>query len=204
MGNELVANAMRRDRFNSILHHRVSGDYQNVFGKAVAPFLTMLTELPDTKKSLRYSLYFDNHFTSLYLLSNLKALGYGVTGTIRDNRVPKNCPLPSKVIMKKKTRVEYVHTLDKRNGILLVRWVDNNIVSMVSTTYGISPLEEVKRYSQAQKKNIQIPRPPATGKYNSSLGGTELMDKNISRYRIVIGCKKWWRNLFTWLVDAAI
>ncbi|KAJ8963512.1 hypothetical protein NQ314_005573 [Rhamnusium bicolor] len=105
----------------------------------------MLNELPDTKKNLRYSLYFDNLFTSLHLLSNLKALGYGVTGTIRDNRVPKNCPLLSKAIMKEKAKGEYVHILVKTNGILLIRWADNNIVSMVSTTYGISPLEEQPR-----------------------------------------------------------
>ncbi|KAJ8928627.1 hypothetical protein NQ314_018783 [Rhamnusium bicolor] len=149
---------------------RISGDYQNVFGKAVAPFLTMLNELPDT--NLRYFLYFNNLFTSMYLLSNLRALGYGVTETIRNNRVRKNCPLPSKA---------NVHTLDKTNGILLVRWADNNIVSMASKTYGISPLGEVKRYSQAQKKNFQVPRPLAIGEYNSSMGGTELMNENISR-----------------------
>ncbi|KAJ8927521.1 hypothetical protein NQ314_020023 [Rhamnusium bicolor] len=141
----------------------------------------MLNELPDTKKDLQYSLYFDNLFTSLHLLSNLKALGYGVTGAIRNNRVPKNCPSPSRAIMKKMARGEYIHTLDKTNGILLDRWAENNIVSMASTIYGISPLGKVKLYSQAQKKNIQVPRPLAIGTYNSSMGQTELMDENISR-----------------------
>jgi hypothetical protein len=85
-------------------------------------------------------------------LSNLKALGYGVTGTIRDNRIPKNCPLPSKATMKKKVRGKYVNTLDKTNGILLLRWADNNIVSLASTNFGVRPMGEVKRYSQALKK----------------------------------------------------
>jgi hypothetical protein len=137
-------------------------------------------------------------------LSNLKALGYGVTGTIRDNRIPKNCPLPSKATMKKKVRGKYVNTLDKTNGILHLRWADNNIVSLASTNFGVRPMGEVKRYSQALKKNIQVPRPLAIGKYNSSMGGTDLMDENILRYRIGIRCKKWWWNLFTWMIDAVI
>lgn len=183
---------------------RISEDYQNVFGKAVAPFMTMLDQFSNTQKKLRYYFYFDNLFTSVHLLSNLKDRGYGGTGTIRDNRVPKNCPLLSKAVMKKKARGEYSHTLDKTNGILLVRWADNNVVSMASTTYGIQPLGEVKRYSQHQKKNIQIPRPLAVAKYNLSMGGTDLMDENIARYRISIRCKKWWWNLFSWVIDAAI
>jgi hypothetical protein len=118
----------------------------------------MLNQLPDAKRNLRYSFYFDNLFTSLHLLSNLKALGYGVTGTIRDNRIPKNCPLPSKATMKKKVRGKYVNTLDKTNGILLLRWADNNIVSLASTNFGVRPMGEVKRYSQALKKKHSSPQ----------------------------------------------
>ncbi|KAF2903608.1 hypothetical protein ILUMI_02579 [Ignelater luminosus] len=132
----------------------------------------------------RYSLYFDNLFTNFHLLNYLRDSGYGATGTIRDNRIPKNCPLLSKIAMKKKSRGEYDYVLDRTNGILLVRWVDNNIVSLASIKYGIQPLCEVKRYSQAQKKNILVSRPFLVSKYNSSMEGTDLMDENISKSRI--------------------
>ncbi|KAF2887039.1 hypothetical protein ILUMI_19134 [Ignelater luminosus] len=167
-------------------------DYQNVFGKAAAPFVTMLDELSDDKRNLQYSLYIDNLFTSFHLLNYFRDFGYVATGTIRDNRVPKNCPLLSTTAMIKKSRGEYHYVLNTTNGILLVRWVDNNIVSLASTKYGIQPLGEVRRYSQTQKKNIQVSRPLFVSKYNWFMGGTDLMDEKISRYWIGIRGKECW------------
>ena len=179
-------------------------NYQEVFGKAAAPFVIMLEELPENKKNLPYSLYFDNLFTGFTLLTHLKNMGYSGTGTIRDNRIAKSCPLPSKALMKKKERGTYESVIDRTNGIILVRWADNNIVTVASTADGVSPIGQVKRYSQTQKTNIQIQRPYVIGKYNASMGGTDLMDENISRYRIGLRGKKWWWCLFTWLIDASI
>lgn len=36
------------------------------------------------------------------------------------------------------------------------------------------------------------------------MGGTDLMDENVARYRISIRGKKWWWCLFSWLVDTAV
>lgn len=183
---------------------RISTEYQNIFGKCAAPLLMMLNEFEAEKRNLRYSLYFDNLFTSIHLLSHLKKLGYSATGTIRDNRIPKNCPLPTKNQMKKKSRGHSSSALDTTNGIIVMRWNDNNIVSVASTAYGVHPQNNVKRFSQSEKKTIQVPRPLAIGRYNASMGGTDLMDENISRHRVGIRGKKWWWNLFTWLLDAAL
>jgi len=51
--------------------------------------LDLISELPRDHK---YSLYFDNLFTSLPLLDQLSAEGIGATGTLRMNRT-KNAPL---------------------------------------------------------------------------------------------------------------
>lgn len=40
--------------------------------------------------------------------------------------------------------------------------------------------------------------------YNKHMGGTDVMDENVSRYRISIRSKKWWWCLFTWLIDVMI
>ncbi|KAB0805367.1 hypothetical protein PPYR_02337, partial [Photinus pyralis] len=184
---------------------KISTDHEAAFGKAAAPFPMMLNDLCDQKKILPYFLYFDNLFTSFSLLHYFKQLGYSATGTIRDNRIPKGCPLVSKAAMKKrKIRGEYDSVIDRTNGICLVRWSDNNIVTVASTSDGISPIGQVKRFSQAEKKNNQIQIPCVIGKYNSAMEGTDLMDENISRYRIGLRGKKWWWCLFTWLVDATI
>ncbi|KAF2901397.1 hypothetical protein ILUMI_04788 [Ignelater luminosus] len=87
--------------------HKIKTDYQNMFGKAAAPFVTMLDEFPDYKRNLEYYLYFDNLFSSFHLLNYLRDFGYRARGTIRDNRISKNYPLLSKTSMKKKPRGEY-------------------------------------------------------------------------------------------------
>ena len=65
-------------------------------------------------------------------------------------------------------------------------------------------MANVKRYSQADKRVISVPRPNLIGQYNNYMGGTDLMDQNIGRYRISIRGKKWWWCIFTWLIDASI
>lgn len=176
--------------------------YENAFGKAAAPLVSMLDRLP--QKNLAYQVYIDNLFTSFNLLVYLKEKGYGVTGTIRENRVPKDVPLPDKKSMSKESRGHIVSRLNKEDGIMLTRWMDNAVVTMASTSYGVNPIQNVKRYSQSEKKIIQVPRPYVIGKYNTYMGGTDRMDEDLSRYRIGIRSKKWYWPILTWLIDAAI
>ncbi|KAJ8953437.1 hypothetical protein NQ318_023556 [Aromia moschata] len=75
---------------------------------------------------------------------------------------------------------------------------------MASTDAGVSPVGSVKRFSQAQKRNILVDRPYCVAKYNQNMDGTELMDECISSYRVGVRSKKWYWNIFTWLLDAAI
>lgn len=178
--------------------------YEKLFGKASAQLVTMLDELKALKGTQPYKLYFDNLFTGMTLLKYLRDNNYEGTGTIRENRVPKGCPLTNKKAIEKRPRGTYESTLDKANGIILVRWVDNGVVTTASTCFGTQPLNQVKRYSQSEKKIIHVPRPHLISKYNSSMGGTDLMDENISRYRISMRGKKWWWCLFSWLLDACI
>ncbi|KAG5868432.1 hypothetical protein JTB14_029048 [Gonioctena quinquepunctata] len=97
-------------------------NYNAVFGSSSAPFVTLLNEMPEEKRNQRYSLFCDNLSTSFHLLTHFKQMEYDVTGTIRENHIPKNCPIISKKAMKKKNRGEVASVLDKQNGIILVRW----------------------------------------------------------------------------------
>ena len=179
-------------------------NYQKLFGKAAAPFVTMINELPEQKRNLAYTFYFDNLFTGFTLLKYLKDQGYEACGTIRDNRIPKNCPVQNKKVMQKKPRGTYDSAIERNTGISLVRWSDNNIVTVASTNHGVAPLSSVKRFSRKEKKSIQVSRPSAIAKYNAAMGGTDLMDENVNRYRISIRGKKWWWCIFSWLIDVAI
>lgn len=66
-------------------------DISKLVGKCAAPMILMLKELP--QRSLPYVIHIDNLFTGINLMVYLKNLGYGAVGTIRENRIPKSCPM---------------------------------------------------------------------------------------------------------------
>jgi len=177
-------------------------DISKLVGKCAAPMVLMLKELPQPR--LPYNIYIDNLFTGFNLLAYLKNLGYGAVGTIRENRISKSCPITGKNQFQKKKRGEYEHIIEKNDGILLVRWMDNSVVTIASTNAGVQPEGTVKRYCQKEKKHVLVPRPNCVAAYNQNMGGTDLMDQAVAAYRIGIRGKKWYWPIFTWLIDAAL
>lgn len=178
--------------------------YETIFGKCTAPLVYFIEKLPTEKRNLSYRIFCDNLFTSANLLSFLKYRGYSGTGTIRENRLGKDFPLSGKKIFSKKQRGEYECIIEKNDGILYARWMDNSVVTAASSSIGVKPTNNVSRYSQKEKKKISVLRPLIIGEYNKYMGGTDLMDQNISTYRIGIRGKKWWWPIFTWLIDVCV
>lgn len=55
------------------------------------------------------------------------------------------------------------------------------------------------------KEIVEIPKPPIVGDYNEGMGGVDLADQRVATNRIGIpGMKRWWLQLFFWLLDLAI
>ncbi|XP_037503431.1 uncharacterized protein LOC119378336, partial [Rhipicephalus sanguineus] len=131
-----------------------STQYEKVVGKAAAPLLEMADELPVDVRHLPFHFYFDNLFTSLHLLRHLKEKNYEATGTVRQNRVPKECPIARPDFIKRKTRGYEEHALSD-DGIIILRWMDNSVVTIASTVHGVEPMSSADRYSRAQKKRIK-------------------------------------------------
>lgn len=177
-----------------------SKEYESCFGKAAAP----LVKMADRLEKLPYRFYFDNLFTSLHLLSYFRERGFGATGTIRQNRIPRDCTLLSKSSMMKKDRGYSETVISKEDGVFLVTWMDNSVVTVASNIHGGKPSHSVKRYSQKQKKVIMVSCPFVIGLYNKFMGGTDRMDEDIAKYRIRIRNKKWYWPIFSWLVDVCI
>ena len=167
-----------------------NSEYEEKFGKAAAPLVQMIDDIPEPYKHLSYHFYFDNLFTGMMLLAELKDRGYAATGTIRDNRVPKGCSLTSKKAMAKQKRGSHESLLCDDEGIVLTHWVDNSVVTVASTGHGVLPVSNVQRYSQTERKIVMVPRPLVVGEYNKYMGGTDRMDENISMYRVGIRGKK--------------
>lgn len=176
---------------------------EKVVGKCGATVIHLLNELPIDKKHMPYEIYFDNLFSSYELVTYLKNENYLCTGTIRDNRLRK-CPILSQNDMKKLPRGTYSSVTDTANGIHVCRWMDNSIVTMISTAHGNYPISQVKRFSNKEKKTITIACPNVVKQYNSNMGGTDQLNQDANRLRIGIRGKKWWWGIFTWMLDISI
>ncbi|XP_049945863.1 piggyBac transposable element-derived protein 3-like [Schistocerca serialis cubense] len=99
----------------------------------------VMTYVDQLLQHVPYQIYFDNLFTSVELLHDLKERGMEATGTIRGNRV-KNCTLSSVDKMIKETRGSYKVCSDSPSGISIVRWNDNNVVTGATNFDRVQPL----------------------------------------------------------------
>lgn len=150
-----------------------------------------------------YHVYADNFFSSLTLVDHLTKSGIGYTGTIRENRTQK-CPVMESKKLGKKNRGEFDYRQDIANDLILAKWHDNAVVSLVSNCHGVSPVGNAARWSAKDKKSISVTVPSMIQKYNKFMGGTDLMDRNISNYRVTIRMKKWWWSVFSWILSSSV
>lgn len=126
------------------------------------------------------------------------------TGTIRENRT-KHCPvMPSKIMEKTTERGFIDYRFDSNNQILITKWHDNTSVTVATNYSQAFPTGSATRYSQKLKKEIVVAIPKVIAEYNKSMGGVDLLDKQVSLYRVRIRGKKWWFPLFTQLLDIAV
>lgn len=153
-------------------------------------------------RNQNYRLYFDNYFTSLPLLEYLANEGIHSIGTIRRNRIP-GCKLPTEKEMSKKKRGQSIEFVTNIEGVEIstVSWKDNKVVNLASTFVGELPKTVVKRYDKTQKKYIEVERPQIVGEYNRHMGGVDLIDSIMGRYKIAIRSKRWQVRFFYHLLD---
>lgn len=152
-----------------------------------------------------YILYHDNYYTALKLMVHLAKEGIYSLGTIRRNRLP-NCKLPTEASLKKAARGishEYVATVDGVD-IASIIWKDNKYVTLISSFVGKKPLTNVKRFDRKEKKSIEVECPNIISEYNKHMGGVDLLDSMMGRYKIRLKSRKWYIRLFYHLVDMSL
>ncbi|KAL0811685.1 hypothetical protein ABMA28_009132 [Loxostege sticticalis] len=135
--------------------------------------------------------------------SNLRQVGFRATGTVREGRT-KKCPLVAVKEIKKKNSADFDYRFDKVDQILFVRWLDNSVCTMGSNYDNVLPLGKVKRWSDVEKKKVDVGIPHLFQNYNNGMGGVDQADQSISLYRTAIRGKKWWWMLFTYMLDLAV
>lgn len=156
----------------------------------------LISKLPDDEK---YSFYVDNFFTSLRLMDEVKQMGHNITGTLRANRL-EGAPVKDIKEMKKTARGSYHQVTDINSDITLVRYNDNNIVTIASTESGVQPLGKVKRW--CNNKRIDVDQPHCYQLYNKFMGGVDRLDQNVGKYRIAIRLKRWYWQMMMFPINS--
>jgi hypothetical protein len=164
--------------------------------------MQLASRLPD---GCHYRLAFDNYFTSIPLLKQLKEKGILAVGTIRGNRLRGAAALlKTEKMLKKEGRGSHDWRADQESGVTIIRWLDRSIVQIASNYLSGEAGEEVQRFSQQQKTMMTIPCPQMVQVYNKGMGGVDLADQLLSYYRVHIKTKKWYRHVFFHLLSVAV
>ncbi|XP_054625503.1 piggyBac transposable element-derived protein 3-like [Dunckerocampus dactyliophorus] len=145
--------------------------------------------------------YHDNLFTSLSLLDEMTKGGYGSCGTMRENQLFDVPFKPKSEFMKLHRGTSEVLTQTEK---LLVRWKDNNIVTIATNTGEQYTETMVKRWNKERHAFDQVHQPQCIKQYNEHMGGVDLHDQQVSRYSITIRSKKWWWPIFSWSLSSAL
>lgn len=114
------------------------------------------------------------------------------------------CPVLPKSDFKKKVRGSMDYRATEENTVVIVKWNDNSCVNVASNYYSVKPLQQVSRFSQKEKKRIQVDQPNLVSKYNSYMGGVDRCDQNVSLYRVGIRGKKWYFPIIAYCLDIGI
>ena len=117
-------------------------------------------------------IFMDNYFTSLSLMDTPSSEDLFCVGTIGSDRIEN---APSKDV-KKAERGTCSSVEDKLNNISLVRWNDNNQVTLI-TTLKDNVLFEVgncKLCKRKERERADVPQPNLIKLYNKKMGGVDL------------------------------
>ena len=121
----------------------VSKDHKGL-GLGGSIVIRLVENLPEREN---FKVYFDNVFTSIPLLIQLKEKGCHVLAVLKTNRM-SGAILKSKVAVKHQARGAMDSCVSKSGDITIVRWQDNNVVNVASTFVGMENIDKVKRWSK--------------------------------------------------------
>ncbi|XP_049270990.1 piggyBac transposable element-derived protein 3-like [Rhipicephalus sanguineus] len=149
-------------------------------------------------------LFFNRYFISGPLLDKLAKKDISGTGPVMNNRIPKGVNLSSESELKLKGRgtSEMVERDDEQQ--VVVRWYDNKAITLMSSLHGKQPEDTCRRWSNKDKKHVNIARPNIVCLYNKNMGGVDMADRMISYYRMKARVSKWTIRCFFHLMDMAL
>lgn len=173
--------------------------HESHFGFGAQIVLALSQTIQDKSASV---LFFDNFFTSPLLIKHLRR-EYGILslGTLRENRC-KTDMKPDKVLMKKRGNIDY--RSDNRNRLVVVKWADTKVVTLVSSYVGHRPIETKERYDKKKKTRVKVKCPQIVKHYNDHMGGVDLADMLVALYRTQFRTHRYYLAIFSQILDVAV
>ena len=183
----------------------------NVEGrKIIDSVLLLLGKLPQ-KESKQYVAAMDNLFTLSKVLSGAREMNVAICGTARARRGWP--PKEYKNIFDE--RFNSLYWINDKDNFQIQRWVDNNVVTMVTTMHTpdetVSRIRKKPRVNAVNKVNLDriwgenfarmIEIPKVIDDYNHWMGGVDRNDQLISNYRHQLRCKRIWMPLMLHSLD---
>ena len=105
----------------------------------------------------------------------LKEIGILGLGIVRTPRLP-GCSLKTDEGLKKLGRGANDYGNGAGTNVTALKWYDNKPVYLVSSYKGRHPVETVTRWSVAERRYVEVPRPAMVKEYNCRMGGFDLQD----------------------------
>ena len=104
------------------------------------------------QRNVGHKVYFDNYFSSVQLLQYLKKEGILAVGTIRADRLKgAEKILQNKKVLAKNGRGSSDSCVDANSNIVIVRWMHNGLVHLISNHVGNGYGTQARRWSAKER-----------------------------------------------------
>lgn len=93
--------------------------------------------------------------------------------------------------------------VDDNHNLAAVKWLDNKVVTLVSSYADANPIQKICRHCKEEKAKIDVDCPQLVKHYNQHMGGVDLCDMLIALYRTTFKSRRWYTGIFTQMVISA-
>ncbi|KAL3211465.1 hypothetical protein MRX96_036399 [Rhipicephalus microplus] len=137
------------------------------------------------------------------LVRQLREDGILFVGTCRANRLQGADKKPKPLNMLKADE-RGSKSICTPADIKVTRWLDNSLGHVVSSYAERQPEGTTKGYNRKERKVMDVTRPYSVELYNQHMGGVDLVDSFIARYRNYVRNKRGYLRIFFHLLNAAV
>lgn len=183
------------------------GEIDGSLGDTVVELMETLPQ----RNNLQYVIGMDNLITTRQVMTESRRLGIGVVGTARFQ-----CGwLPKEITQVTDERFNSLYLQKDENNYLIARWIDNNIVTMVTTVHtGTKTVLLPRRRPRQTETNknllqrlwgrqpvVKVYIPRIIDDYNHWMLGCDKSDQLMAYYRPNIRCRRTWTPIMLHCLD---